>query len=331
MVIAPDLAQFGQQASEGLGLLFLKFGRDAERESDGLGVEYSSKIGYDAQQMAGFFNTLERKSAGQGEELPDFLSTHPNPGDRNTAVAKKAVEWKQQLNLTNPQINRNTYLKRIEGLIYGEDPKQGFVENKVFYHPVLKFQFPIPTNWSFQNSPQMVQMAPKDGKAIMNMTLIPGKSLQEAATEMLKQYGLKAVESRNITVNGLNAISIIADQAQQEGEQQQQATIRTLSYIIQYGGVFYHLIGVSSVKDFNTYVPSFTNTMQNFRELKDAAKLAKMPERIRIKTVAQSATLNQVLLSLKMDSKRLEELAILNGMKLTDRVEKGTLIKVVGF
>ena len=331
MVIAPDLAQFGQQASEGLGLLFLKFGRDDERESDDLGVEYSSKIGYDAQQMAGFFNTLERKSAGQGEELPDFLSTHPNPGDRNTAVAKKAVEWKQQLNLTNPQINRNTYLKRIEGLIYGEDPKQGFVENKVFYHPVLKFQFPIPTNWSFQNSPQMVQMAPKDGKAIMNMTLIPGKSLQEAATEMLKQYGLKAVESRNITVNGLNAISIIADQAQQEGEQQQQATIRTLSYIIQYSGVFYHLIGVSSANDFNTYVPSFTNTMQNFRELKDAAKLAKMPERIRIKTVAQSATLNQVLLSFKMNSKRLEELAILNGMKLTDRVEKGTLIKVVGF
>ena len=333
MVIAPNLAQFGQQASQGLGLLFLKFGRDAERESDGLGVEYSSKIGYDAQQMAGFFNTLERKSAGRGEELPDFLSTHPNPGDRNTAVAKQAVDWKNQLNLTNPQINRNTYLKRIEGLIYGEDPKQGFVENNMFYHPVLKFQFPIPTNWSFQNSPQMVQMAPRDGKAIMNMTLIPGQSLEQAATEMLKQYGLQALESRNITVNGLNAISIVADQVQQQqqGQQQQQPAIRTLSYVIQYGGVFYHLIGVSQVNDFNTYAPSFTNTMQNFRELKDAAKLAKQPERIRIKTVAQSATLNQTLISFKMDSKRFEELAILNGMKLTDRLEKGSLIKVVGY
>src|SRR3990170_4637798 len=77
MILSPQLAQFGEAASQGLGLLFLKFGRDAERESDKLGVEYSSKIGYDAQYMAGFFNTLKRKGAESGSaELPDFLSTH---------------------------------------------------------------------------------------------------------------------------------------------------------------------------------------------------------------------------------------------------------------
>src|SRR6476661_8999736 len=51
MVISPDLAQFGEQLSQGMQLLFLKFGRDDERQSDELGVEYSSKIGYDASQM----------------------------------------------------------------------------------------------------------------------------------------------------------------------------------------------------------------------------------------------------------------------------------------
>jgi len=81
MVINPQLAQFGEAASQGLGLLFLKFGRDAERQSDQLGVEYSTKIGYDAAEMAGFFQTLERKGQASGaEELPNFLSTHPNPG-----------------------------------------------------------------------------------------------------------------------------------------------------------------------------------------------------------------------------------------------------------
>lgn len=332
MVVAPDLAQFGEQASQGLGLLLLKFGRDAERESDRLGVEYSSKIGYDAQQMAGFFNTLERSRPSGSEELPDFLSSHPNPGDRNTAVAALATEWKTKLNLTNAKINRNTYLQKIEGLIYGEDPKQGFVENNVFYHPELKFQFNIPTNWGFKNSPQMVQMVPKDGKAIMNMTLLPGKSLQEAASNMLQQNGLQAIENREITVNGLRAISIIADVApQQNQQQQQQQPIRTLSYIIQYGAAYYHIMGITHTNDFNTYVSSFQNTMQSFKTLTDAAKLAKKPERIRIKTVATSATLDQILRGYKMEPKRLEELAVLNGMKLSDRVEKGTMIKTIAF
>jgi predicted Zn-dependent protease len=146
VVLAPDLAQLAEPASQGLGLLLLKFGRDAERESDELGVEYSSKIGYDAGEMAGFFNTLERQSARHGqEELPDFLSTHPNPGDRNKTVGKLATEWKEKLNLTNAQINRNTYLKRIEGLVYGEDPRQGYLDGGVFYHPGLKFQFNVPS------------------------------------------------------------------------------------------------------------------------------------------------------------------------------------------
>ena len=60
MIFSPELAQFGDLASQGVQLLFLKFGRDAESQSDRLGVEYSTKIGYDAQEMAGFFATLDR-------------------------------------------------------------------------------------------------------------------------------------------------------------------------------------------------------------------------------------------------------------------------------
>ena len=334
MVIAPKLGQFAEQASQGLGLLMLKFGRDDERQSDKLGVEYSSKIGYDAQQMANFFNTLERdrKRSGAGE-VPDFLSSHPNPGDRYVTVGKLATEWKQKLSLTNAQINRNTYLKRIEGIVYGEDPKQGFLENSIFYHPVLKFQFPVPMNWAFQNSPQSVQMAPKGGKALMMMTIAPGKTLEESASSVLKQYNLQALETRETTVNGLRAITMIADQMPQQQQQQQQAqqqaTVRTLSYIIQYGNLNYLLIGVSGIADFNNYSALFSNTMQNFRELKDASKLNKQPDRVRIKTVNQSITLEQALRQYKVADKRFEELAILNGMELKERISPGTMIKVI--
>ena len=332
MVIAPELAQFGEAASQGLGLLLLKFGRDAERESDELGVEYSSKIGYDAHEMADFFNTLQRSSEASGaNELPDFLSTHPNPGDRNITVNKLATQWQKKLNLKNAEVARNSYLKRIEGLIYGEDPKGGFVENYTFYHPELKFQFPMPNGWSYQNSPQQFQMAPKDGKAIMILMLAQGTSLNDAATKMVAQYKLQVLESRQISVNGLPALAIVADQQAQQQQQQtqQQAVIRTLSYLIQYGGNIYHMIGVSSSTDFNNYTSYFNNTMQNFKELKDVAKLNKKAERIRIKTVARTSTLEQALRSFNMPDKRLQELSILNGMKLTDQVTQGMLIKVL--
>jgi predicted Zn-dependent protease len=324
VVIAPDLAQFAQTASEGLGLLFLKFGRDAEKEADRLGVEYSSKVGYDASEMAKFFETLQRKQAASGSaELPTFLSTHPDPGDRNRTVSKLAEEWKKKLNLKNPQVNRDNYLKRIEGIVYGEDPRQGYVENNVFYHPVLKLQFPIPQDWAYINSPQNFQMAPKDGKAMMMLTLAKGSNLQDAASGILKQYSLQAVQSEQVKVNGLNAIAMVADQ------KQDQQVIRTLSYVIQYDTLLYHLIGVANAPDFNNYLNSFTYTMKSFNTLTDPSKLNKKPERVRIKTVNQSKTVEQSLKDFGVPDKRLEEVAVLNGMQLKDKLAPGTLIKII--
>jgi predicted Zn-dependent protease len=330
VVLAPDLAQFAETASQGLGLLLLKFGRDAERESDRLGVEYSSKIGYDASEMAGFFRTLERKSAESGQqELPGFLSTHPNPGDRFVTVGKLATEWKQKLNLTNAQVNRNTYLKRIEGLVYGEDPKQGYLENSVFYHPELKFQFSVPSGWNYQNTPQQVQLAAKDGKAMMMLTLAKGNSIQEAANSFLQQNNLQLLDSKEVNVNGLSAVAMLADVQPQQGQQQQ--PIRTVSYFIQYGQLIYLLLGVSATGDFNNYLPTFTNAQRSFRELTDASKINKKPQRVRLKNVRTSSTLEQALRDHKVDTKRLEEFAILNGMKLSDRVDAGTLIKIIEY
>lgn len=328
MILVPQLGQFAEPLSQGLGILFLKFSRDAERQSDELGVEYSSKIGYDAHEMAEFFHTLERKNTGnESTELPDFLSTHPNPGDRNVTVNKLAIEWKQKLNLSNPAVNRDSYLRKIEGLIYGEDPKQGYLENNVFYHPVLKFQFPVPQGWNYQNTPQRVQMAPKDGRALMMLTMAPGSSLQEAANAVVQQNNLQVLESSQVNVNGLNAIAMVADVKPQQ--QQQQAAVRTLSYLIQYNNNIFLMLGASSVNDFNNYSQYFTQTMKNFRQLTDAAKLNKLPERIRIKTVRQSGTLQQTLQSYNVKADRLEELAIVNGMNLTDRLAQGSLIKVI--
>jgi len=323
-ILSPEFAQYADLAQTGIGVLFLKFGRDAESQSDQLGVEYSTKINYDAQEMAGFFQTLDRlQGQSGGEEVPDFLSTHPNPADREEKVAKLADDWKQKLKSSSLKVNRNSYLKMIDGIVYGEDPKQGFIEQNVFYHPVLKFQFDIPQQWAVQNTPEQVQMAAQDNKAMMILTLAPGGSLEAAAEGILKNYQLTLVDSRKGNINGQSIIAMVADQVS-EGQ-----SLRTLIYVIQNGKNIYAMIGVTLLPLFDNYASIFKSSMESFRTLTDQGKINKKPERIQIKTVQQDGTLAQALKHYGTSDKRMEEVSILNGMSVTDKVDKGMLIKII--
>lgn len=335
MVVSKDFAQFADVASQGLGLLFLKFGRDHESESDRLGVEYSTKIGYDAHHMADFFQTLNRVSEKAGQRIPTFLSTHPDPLDRFATVNKNADKWQNDLATTNLQVNRDQYLRMIDGLVYGEDPRQGYVENDRFYHPELKFQYPTPRGWQVANSPAQVQMAPSDGKALMIFTLSPEKSLQEAANATVEQYKLQVLKSENTTVNGMPAMAFLADMADQQQTQQQQQpnttvnTIKVLTYLIQYNGLIYKFHGVAKSADYVAYEMTFLQTMKGFNSLSDPAKINVKPDVVRIKTAESTAPLSDQLKRWGMKQEKLEELAILNGMELNTTVNSGTLFKIV--
>ncbi|MEZ5040091.1 MAG: M48 family metalloprotease [Saprospiraceae bacterium] len=332
MVLSPQLAQLGDVASQSLGLLFLKFGRDDESQSDRLGVEYSTKIGYDAKEMAKFFGVLDRLTGGPEGRVPTFMSTHPDPADRNVKVDEMAKEWQAKSTGQNFAINRDSYLRLIDGIVYGEDPRQGFVEDNNFYHPELKFQFPTPVGWQVQNSPQQLAMAPKDGKAVMIMNLAQGQSLEAAATATTEQYKLKTISSKSTTVNGFQAIEMVSEmvneqQQQQQGQQAQAVQIQT--YLILYNNLIYRFLGMSYAQDFGAYQTVFLNTMRNFKTLTDPNKLNRQPERIAVKAVQQGGTLADVFRFYGLDSKRHEEFAILNDMQLSDAVPTGMLIKVL--
>ncbi|MBD2720602.1 MULTISPECIES: M48 family metalloprotease [Hymenobacter] len=333
MIASPRLAQFGEQAMQGMQLLFLKFGRDDERQSDELGVQYSSKIGYDASQMADFFQTLARQQQqSKAEAIPDFLSTHPNPEDRYNTVHQLADQWKQANGNPKLAVNRDQYLRLIDGLVYGEDPKQGFVENSVFYHPELKFRFPIPAGWKSQNSPSQFQMADPAGKGLLILLPAPGATPEEAAQAVAKQLSLQASEApRRTAINGFPALVFVADQVQQDPQTGQQvAGVRVLGHIIQDGKSLYALLGVAAPADFPAYAPQFSSVAEGFQRLTDPDKLNRQPERIRIVKLKLRSNLRQALTTNGMTEKRLEELAILNGMQLNEQVNAGSLIKVVG-
>ena len=239
MIASKDFQEYAEYAMQGMQLLFLKFSRDNERESDRLGVEYSSKIGYDAHKMADFFNVLDKMNqTSDNAGIPSFMSTHPDPGDRYTSVNQKATEWQLKLKYPSYNVNPDSYLRLIDGIVYGDDPRQGYVEGNTFYHPEMKFKFSFPVGWALENSPIQVRMVPKDGKALMIFTLSQQKTLEEAAAVTIEQLGLTMVENRKTTVNGSRAIVTLSKQVSSDQSTGQQSAIKVLSYFIEYNNAF---------------------------------------------------------------------------------------------
>ncbi|MGH1364009.1 MAG: M48 family metalloprotease [Calditrichia bacterium] len=322
-VLSQTFAQFAGLASQGMQLLFLKNGRDAERESDQLGVEYSTKVGYDAREMANFFNTLNRMRPADGGGLPDFLSTHPNPAERVGNIQKLAAEWQSRVPNSNLKIGRNDFLNRLEGLVYGDDPQQGYVADNMFFHPTLKFQFPIPGGWKHMNTPSAVQMQNEAGDAAMIMQL--GKGTPAAAANTFLTESQATVESQGATtVNGLNAYRTVATLNTQNG------ALKILSYFITYGSNTYVFHGYTSAQAFGQQASTFESTMKGFRKLTDTARMNVKPDRIRIKRITRSTPLKAALKTHGTPDDKLDELALINGMQLTDVLAPNTLIKTIG-
>ncbi len=326
MMVSEEFRRFSDVAQQGAGLLFLKFSRDNETESDELGVSYSTKAGYDAREMAGFFKTLEKLGAESGS-IPTFLSTHPDPGDRFTKVGKLADQARLESGNQDLKVNRNDYLSIINGVVYGDDPKQGFVDDGVFYHPVMRFRFDIPKGWNVQNMPSQVQLAPANGKAMLAMSMAEGKSLEAARDKAVADNKLTVIQSSETTVHGLRALRVLSEIP---AESSQSTSLKVLTYFIALDESIFKFHGLSSLTDFSSFESEMAASMTSFMRLTDPSKLNRQPMTIRIVEARESASLQKVLEKYQMPEKRWKELVLLNGLELSDMVEKGTSVKILG-
>ena len=308
-----------------------KFSRDDEREADRLGVEYSSKIGYDAHKMADFFQVLQKMSLAESQGgIPTFLSTHPDPGDRYNSVNQSATEWQTKLNLSVYKVNQDGYLQMINGIIYGEDPKQGFVEGNTFYHPDLIFKFQFPAEWKLENSPLQVTITPPDQKALMIFGISQQKTLEAAADSTVINYGLNLQGSKRTTVNGLPAIMMQCKQVLQDQSTGASQSNMIFSYFISYNNLIYLFHGISAEADFNSFARSFDSSMSSFSRLTDASKINIKPKKIQVVKVQRAGTLSDAFAYYRVPQKQYNELALLNDLELTDQLQAGKLIKVIG-
>jgi predicted Zn-dependent protease len=316
--------QYAGLAGQAVGLLFLKFGRDDESQSDQLGVQYSTKVGYNAHEMAGFFHVLDELSGGNNGGLPDFLSTHPNPADRVVNVNKLADKEQKKYSGTTFVINRDNYLNHIDGIIFGNDPQQGFSENNVFYHPGLKFQFPTPQGWQVNNLPSQVQMVASDEKAVMIFKLEATESETQAATKFITDNKLQVISQKTVNVHGSSAQEIIATANTQQG------VLQLMAYYIKKDNNVYSFLGYSAQADFQNNEAAFKTTMGGLQTLTDKSKLNRQPDRIKVRKVTSNTTLENALKSFGITGDDLQKHALINdAMKLSDPVAAGMMLKTV--
>ncbi|MCB9070520.1 MAG: M48 family metalloprotease [Calditrichae bacterium] len=323
-ILSEDVAKYAGLAQAGLGLLFLRFGRDAERQSDQLGVDYSTKLGYDATEMANFFGTLDKMSGGESGGLPGWFSTHPAPDERVQNVTRMAQEQQAKNPAANYEVNREKYLRKIDGLIFGDDPRQGYAEEGFFYHPELKFQFPVPADWQVVNTPSQVQIANSDQNAVILFQLAQQNTARAAADNFVTQANAQKVSDDAMRVHSLNAVRLVSDVNSNDG------VLRVVSYFIEYEGRVYLFHGLSNKLNFSRYGDTMENCMRGFNRLTNPQKINVEPNRIRIKTVAKTGTLESTLQSFGVAADKMELHSLLNGMELNSTVQANSLIKVVG-
>lgn len=310
-------------AGAGVGLVFLKFGRDQELESDRLGVEYSTKLGYDSHKMADFFQTLGSMREGSAQSLPSFLSTHPDPGDREVRVNALTDEWRSRINYTPLNKDRKDYLERIDGIVYGPNPRQGYVDGLHFYHPDLEFQFPVPDKWQVINTASTVMIISAEKDAIIQFGFVNATSPGRAADKFVADGGARVRRRESSRVNNFSA-EIVESVLEPQGQ-----TLRMVSYFIQKEKSVYAFHGYSLIEKFGAYASSFTRVMTGFDKVTDPVVLSKQPVRLRIEKAPKAGTLESVLGEMGVPSSRTAEFARLNGRTAAERIEKGELLKII--
>jgi predicted Zn-dependent protease len=306
-ILSSDIAQFAGLASQGLGLLFLKYGRDAENQADQLGFKYALNQNYDVREMDDVFETLSRVGASQGAgKLPEWLSTHPAPENRVSRTQGRLDTL--QRDLAGTVRNEAAYYQRIQGLTYGDDPRQGFFEGNTFYHPGMRFQLEFPEGWQTQNAPAAVVGVSPNQDAMVQLALAGEGSPRQAAQQFLSQEGVQAGDASTSSVNGNQAATSYFQ------AQTQQGVVQGVVSFIAYGGRTFGLLAYTGQGNLQKYDGTFRQTIGSFEQLRNQDALNVKPNRLEIVKLPREMTLQQFDQQYP-STVPVEELAIINQLE----------------
>jgi len=320
MIASEGFRPYAGLAMQGLQLMFLKFSRDDESQSDELGLRYVTRTGYDPHEMPKMFATLDRISAAhaEGGRMPVWASTHPNP-DRRAERTMEGIEALPPDQQTGT-VDRNAYLRHIDGIVFGDDPRQGYFVGNRFYHPEMKFRLDFPDSWKTMNTRQFVAAVSPGQDAVIQLSLARGSSAAEAASSFFATQGIERGSSWR---QGFSNFRTVATQEQPN-------VVRGLVGFLAHGGRVYQLVGYTAEARWATHQPAMEAKLGTFRAVTDRRHLEVRPARVELVEVPERmtlATFNQRFPS----TVDLTTLAIANGVQETATLERGTLVKrIVG-
>ncbi|MEX2395893.1 MAG: M48 family metalloprotease [Balneolales bacterium] len=308
--------------SQAVQLLFLSYSREHERESDEVGVEYAAKAGYRASEGSEFFRTLQRIGERSGASLPNFLSTHPDPGDREDAIIDMAQNW-EEAGENLQIIDKEDYFTVIDDIIVGVNPREGYIEGNTFYHPNGQFQFLIPGDWEPNHEGSQVAVVEPYQKAVMLFQDVQEiNDAEEAVDQFGMQEGVEVTQKEQIQINGRPAWHIRAQAQTQDGE------LEVIVLGIEFNGEIYRFLSYATVSDFPRFEDTFYSTIESFEELTDPQRLNVDPARLSSTVTDRNGSFESFLpqeLPLDMDA---QEFAIINQVELNDQISSGTWLKL---
>jgi predicted Zn-dependent protease len=322
-IASSDFERYAGLASAGLGVLFLKFSRDAESQADHLGLRYMRRAHYDAREMPHVFDMLTRVSQAQGGgRVPEWLATHPNPENRRGTIEQQIASGPQDF--AGTIVNRDAYLRRLEGLVYGDDPREGYFKGGLFLHPGLRFRLTFPDGWATSNSKQSVVAVSPEKDAAVELGFAGEPSADAAARKFLSQKGVTGSYPVRASVGGLPAASTGFAAATDNG------TLRGSAVFIEYGGAVYRLIGYSTEASWPAYQSIAERSLLSFARLTDPAVLGVQPQRVTIVRTDRRTTIAE-LARQRPSPLPPTSLALINQVEPDTPVDAGRLVKwVVG-
>jgi predicted Zn-dependent protease len=323
-IFVPGTAPFADLGATGLSVLFLRHGREAELEADRLGVEYGSGSGYDPAGVPRFLATLARVDALSERGVPNWLSTHPDPGSRVVKAEPVAGKF---VSVDATTLNRDQYLERIHVLVFGDKPEDGIVRANEFLHPLLRFAVKFPEGWELTNTPQAVlaQEPGTDHFMVLQQVEQPrGRSLGEAAVAAMRSAGYSVLDGRIEKINGQDAhVGLYRGNAKDVGK----VLMRAAHIVI--GRQLYVVAGFAPEKEFNQVDRDILPSVQTFRQLSAAEASRIQPNRIDFYVVRAGDSWQSIATRQGKSFVGAATLAIMNDREVSVQPQPGDRVKIV--
>jgi predicted Zn-dependent protease len=322
-LVSSEFERHAGLANTALGLLFLEYSRDDETEADDLGLRYMRRTNFDPRAMPEVFVLLERVSASQGGgRLPEWLATHPSPENRRTNIAEQIAALPQDFSGT--VVNRDAYLRRLDDQIFGSNPREGYFAGSHYVHPDMRFQLTFPEGWTTDNGKQAVVAVSSGKDAVIELTLVDGKSARAAADAFLAQDGITSASPSHAPSHGLPSAGAQFAAATEGGP------LGGTVLFVEHSQAIFRLLGYAPEARWSAHRAAVERALQSFQPLTDATALAVQPHRLDIVELSRSTTVED-LLGERPSPVPAATLALINHVDVGTRLESGRLVKwVVG-